>query len=264
MDTGWQNWMHLCRIVFLRLEKTKLKRSHNKMVSIDADIFHQVTVVIPAKNEAGGIVKVIKSVQEFVEEVIVVDGHSTDGTRDLATETGATVLLDNGRGKGAAYRSGVESATRDTVVFIDADGSHEPADIPKLVAPILAGEAELVIASRHRGGSDEWQGDFSTYLRSIGSGFISIVMNYRWGANLTDCLNGFRAIRRDVALRVPWKATDFDIEQHMIAQCLKYGYRVAEVASHEYVRGWGHSKLPTFKKAYLFFWRLFLDLVSVR
>ena len=73
---------------------------------------------------------------------------------------------------------------------------------------------------------------------------------------------GFRAVRRSAAVKVPLHAVDFDVEQHMIVQFLKCGYRVTEVRSHEYCRKWGESKLPTYRKAYLFFWRLFLDLVS--
>lgn len=145
---------------------------------------------------------------------------------------------------------------------MDADGSHEPSDIPVLVEPIIKNMADLVIASRHRGGSDEWGGDVTTYLRHIGSGFLSIVINSHWKTNLTDVLNGFRAARRDIAVKIPLRAMDFDVEQHMIVQFLKYGYRVTEVRSHEYCRKWGASKLPTFRKAYLFFWRLFLDLVT--
>lgn len=221
-----------------------------------------ISVVIPARNEAEGISKVVKSVAPYADELIVIDGHSTDDTAGIAQETGAVVYEDNQKGKGDAYQVGIQKAHGDAIVFIDADGSHEPADIPTLVAPIVKDEAELVIASRHRGGSDEWEGDLLTYLRSIGSGFLSLVINYRWGSNLTDVLNGFRAAKRSVAVRVPIKAVDFDVEQHMIVQFLKHGYRVTEVRSHEYCRGWGKSKLPTLHKAYIFFWRLFLDLVS--
>lgn len=221
-----------------------------------------VSLIICAKNEAGGIQQVIASVKPYSDEILVIDGHSTDGTAGLAAASGARVYLDNGKGKGDAYRAGIEKATGDVLVFIDADGSCEAADIPSLVRPIALNEADLVIASRHRGGSDEWRGDLDTYLRAIGSGFLSVVINWRWHSNLTDVLYGYRAMRREVALRVPLRAMDFDIEQHMIVQFLKQRYRVSEVRSHEYPRKWGRSKLPTYRKAYLFFWRLFLDLFS--
>lgn len=221
-----------------------------------------VSVIIPARDEAGGIVQIIDSVRSFCDEILVIDGHSTDGTGDLAREAGATVYLDNGKGKGDAYKVGIEKAKSDVIVFIDADGSHESSDIPELVKPIVNGEADLVIASRHRGGSDEWEGDMDTWLRAIGSGFLSVVINRRWKSSMTDVLNGFRAGRREMLRTVPFRADDFDIEQHMIVQCLKHGYRVTEVSSHEYCRKWGASKLPTFRRAHIFFWRLFLDLVQ--
>jgi len=221
-----------------------------------------ITVLVCTRNEAGGIERIIESVKPYAEEVLVVDGHSTDDTVKLAEAAGARVVQDNGKGKGDAYQVGIHESTQDIIVFIDADGSHEAADIPKLALPIGEGRADFVIASRHKGGSDEWGGDLVTYLRAIGSGFLSIVINMRWGSDFTDVLNGFRAVSRDVAQRVPLKAVDFDIEQHMIVQYLKAGFRGAEVGSHESCRQWGESKLPTFRKAYLFFWRLFLDLIT--
>ena len=221
-----------------------------------------VSIIICTKNEADGIKSIIDSVRPYVAEIIVVDGHSTDDTAKIAESAGAKVYQDNGRGKGDAYKVGIPKATCDIIVLIDADGSHDPAEIPALIEPIKAGKADLVIGSRHRGGSDEWGGDLETWLRAMGSGFLSVVINGRWGSNLTDVLNGFRAMSRESAQKVRLKADDFDIEQHMIVQWLKYGYRVTETRSHEYCRKWGKSKLPTYKKAYLFFWRLFLDLVT--
>lgn len=220
-----------------------------------------VTAVIPVKNEAGGIEKIVKETKGYCDEVLVIDGHSSDDTVELAKKAGAQVWQDNGKGKGAAYKLGLEKAAGAIVVFMDGDGSHTPEDIPKIIKPILRGEAKLVIASRHKGGSDEWNGDLNTYLRHLGSGFLSVCINYRWGLNITDCLNGFRAIEREAALKVSFKADDFDIEQHMIVACARKRYPITEVGSHEYCRQWGTSKLPTFKKAYLFFWRLFLDLL---
>lgn len=211
-----------------------------------------ISVIICAKNEEEGIQEVIESVKPYSHEILVIDGHSTDGTAQRAEAAGARVHQDNRKGKGDAYRVGIQKATGDVLVFIDADGSCDPADILLLVNPIAQNKADLVIASRLRGGSDEWGGDLNTYLRAIGSGFLSVVINWRWKSNLTDVLYGYRAVRREAALKVPLRALDFDCEQHMIVQFLKYGYRVTEVRSHEYCRKWGKSKLPTYRKAYLF------------
>ena len=222
----------------------------------------RISIIIPTKNEAGGIQEIIGGVKPHVDEILVVDGHSTDGTADLALRAGARVIQQSGRGKGNALRAGIAEAKGDIIVCMDADGSHDPASIPLLVEPIRRHEADLVIASRHRGGSDEWRGDLDNFLRSVGCGVVTVAMNYRWNVRITDVLNGFRAIRRSVALTLDLKATDFDIEQHMVARCLRKGYRVMEVPSHESLRRWGHSKLPTYRKAYLFFGRLFLDMIG--
>jgi glycosyltransferase involved in cell wall biosynthesis len=221
-----------------------------------------ITIVIPTKNEADGVVSVVQSVKPYADEVLVVDGHSTDGTADAARQAGARVIQDNGRGKGAAVRQAITEARGDVLVFMDADGSHEPTNIPHLLRPILMGEADLVVGSRHKGGSDEWRGDFDNYLRSVGGGIITLAINYRWKVRITDALNGFRAIRRPVALNLNLTANDFDVEQQMVTRALRKGYRVTEVASHEYVRRWGCSKLPTYRKSYLFLGRLVLDLLG--
>jgi dolichol-phosphate hexosyltransferase len=216
-----------------------------------------VTVVIPSKNEAGLIGEIVDSVRAY-GEVLVIDGHSTDATREIAQAHGARVVLDAGRGKGQAIRQSLRDATTDILVFIDADGSHDSKDIPALVAPIAAGTADLVIASRGRGGSDELHGTIGQFIRYVGSQLIMLAINYRWGVRLSDSQNGFRAIRRDVGLALDLKSNLTTIEQEMLMRALKRGYRVSEIASHEYERRWGTSKVVVWKLwwAYLWsFWR---------
>lgn len=221
----------------------------------------KVTAVIPAKNEEEGIEKIIKNVSRFVDEVLVVDGHSKDKTRQIAKECGAKVVLDGGKGKGDGIRTGIRKAKGDIIVFIDADGSHNPKDIPKLIKPIKNGEADLVVASRAKGGSDEIKLDFEGLFRQIGSEIAAILVNFRWRANLTDIQNGFRAIRRETALGLNLKSNGFEIEEEMIMRCLKKRGRIKEVAGHEYQRKWGISKLSTIQ-AWRFILRLFKELFS--
>jgi len=222
----------------------------------------KVTAVIPAKNEEEGIEKIIKNVSRFVDEVLVVDGHSKDKTRQIAKECGAKVVLDGGKGKGDGIRTGVRKAKGDIIVFIDADGSHNPKDIPKLIKPIKNGEADLVVASRAKGGSDEVRLDLDGLFRQIGSEIAAILVNFRWRANLTDIQNGFRAIRRKTALALKLESDGFEIEEEMIMKCLKRGVRIMEVAGHEYQRRWGVSKLPT-TQAWRFLLRLFKELLTL-
>ena len=143
----------------------------------------QITVVIPAKNEAQTLAKVIQGVRGYTDDIIVVDGHSTDGTREIARNLGVQVESDRGKGKGDAVRQALQIATGDIVVFIDADGSHDPDDIPKLVKPIIEDQADHVSGSRMLGGSDELFGSLGEVLRLLGSLAISLGINYRFGVN---------------------------------------------------------------------------------
>jgi glycosyltransferase involved in cell wall biosynthesis len=220
----------------------------------------QVTLVLPVKNEEATLGDVLLASKPYVDHIVVVDGHSHDRTRSIALELGASVLLDRGRGKGDAIRTAIERAPGDVLVFMDGDGSHEPSDIPRVVAPILDGAADFVLASRMLGGSDELHGDLNNFVRMVGGAFLSLCINWRWGTRVTDALNGFRAIRADSGRALGLRADDFDIEHEMVLKVLKRGYRLAEVASHEYCRKGGASKLPTFRRGHKFLWRLMLEI----
>ena len=220
----------------------------------------RVTVVIPAKDEEGLIGEIVDQVKPYADEVLVVDGHSRDRTAEIATAHGARVIQDNGQGKGEALRLALARAEGEIVVFIDADGSHDPHDIPKLVAPIRAGESDLVIGSRGKGGSDELHGTLEQFIRYSGSQVIMLAINYRWNVRLTDSQNGFRAIRRDVGARLGLTSNLTTIEQEMLMKALKQGYRVSEIASHEYERRWGTSKVVVWKLWFAYVWSFIRNL----
>jgi glycosyltransferase involved in cell wall biosynthesis len=221
----------------------------------------RVTVVVPTRDEEGLVGEIIDAVRPACDEVLVVDGHSRDRTREIAAAHGARVVLDHGKGKGEALRMALEEATGDIVVFIDADGSHDPRDIPALVAPIAAGQADLVIGSRGRGGSDELHGTLEQLIRYIGSQIIMLGINYRWNVRLTDSQNGFRAIRRDVGRRLGLTSNLTTIEQEMMMKALKQGYRVTEIPSHEYERKWGTSKVVVWKLWFAYVWSFLRNLI---
>jgi glycosyltransferase involved in cell wall biosynthesis len=220
-----------------------------------------VTVVIPTKNEEGAIADIIEAVRPYANEILVVDGHSTDRTRDIAAANHAHVLLDARLGKGEALRRSFSAASHEVLVFIDADGSHDPQDIPKLLAPIRMNEAEMVIGSRTRGGSDELHGTAEQLLRYVGSQLIMLAINYRFRVRLTDSQNGFRAIRRDVALALGAKANLTTIEQEMLMRALKRGCRVVEVPTHEFERKSGVSKVSVWRLWLAYLWSLFRNIV---
>ena len=221
----------------------------------------KVTVIIPTKDEEGLIGEIVDSVRPYGYEILVIDGHSRDRTREIAQLHGARVVLDHGKGKGEALRLSFDEAAGEIVVFIDADGSHEPRDIPAMVAPIIAGQADMVVGSRGKGGSDELHGTIDQFIRYFGSQLIMLAINYRWNVRLTDSQNGFRAIRRDVGLRLGLDSNLTTIEQEMLMKALKQGFRVSEIASHEYERRWGASKVVVWKLWFAYVWSFLRNLI---
>ncbi len=202
-----------------------------------------ITVVIPAKNEAVTIGEIIKGAQKYANEVLVVDGNSSDDTAKVSQELGAKVVKDSGTGKGKAIRLAINEAKGDIIVFIDADGSHDTEDIPKLILPIIEDKFDMVIASRGKGGSDELHGDIDKCFRLVGSEIITLAINWRFKQRLTDTQNGFRAIKKEAAMTLGLKENITTIEQEMVMKALKKGYRIGEVPGHEYERKHGNSSI---------------------
>jgi glycosyltransferase involved in cell wall biosynthesis len=203
-----------------------------------------LTAVIAAKNEAATIVEVIRACQEHCGEIlVVVDRRTHDATAALSAQAGARVLMDGGRGKGHALRLAIGEIRTAVTVFVDADGSHDPADIPLLVQPIADGRADHVSASRLTGGSSELHGGFDEFFRLAGSSFITACINRRFGVRLSDSQNGFRAIRTDVLRQLGLREDSTTIEQEMIIRSIGLGYRMAEVPSHEHPRKAGTSHI---------------------
>jgi glycosyltransferase involved in cell wall biosynthesis len=214
----------------------------------------KVTVVIPAKNEERSIGKIIRQCQKYADELLVVDGHSKDGTARVARKSGARVVQDHGLGKGDGLRIGIKEAKGDILVFIDADGSHDPDDIPKLITPIKQGRADMVVGSRGMGGSDELHGDVEKLLRMIGSDIILIGINKKFKVNLTDSQNGYRAIRTSAARALNLVENITTIEQEMTIKCLKKGFPISEAPTHEYARKHGASVIKLRKVWFRYVW----------
>ena len=208
-----------------------------------------VSVVIAAKQEAPTIGDVVQRTQRYASTVICVVGHSTDGTAEVAARHGATVLVDGGLGKGEALRRAIPHIGTPITVFLDADGSHDPEDIPLLVEPILEGRADHVTASRLRGGSSELHGGFDEFFRLAGSSFITACINWRFGCRLSDSQNGFRAIRTSVLAQLDLRENLTTIEQEMIIKTMRRGFRMDEIPSHEHRRLHGTSHIRVWRSA---------------
>lgn len=217
-------------------------------------------LILCTKNEENTILDVINSSKKYVEDIVVIDGNSKDGTVSLIEKNNKNINIyfDNGKGKGDAIKLAIKKCKKNRVlVFMDADGSHEPNDIPKLIDKINEGY-DLVVASRGTGGSDELSGSFEKCIRMIGSIIITMVINLRYKSNVTDSQNGFRAIRSDVAKKINLKENGFSIEQEMLMKVLKNKYKVAEISSHEYCRKCGKSNINLYVET----WRYLFSLIK--
>jgi len=222
----------------------------------------QVTAVIAARNEAPSIGGIVGRARPFCARVLVVDGRSIDDTAAIARAAGADVIVQDGpMGKGAALRCAIARVTTPVTVFLDADGSHVPEDIPLVVAPIVSGQADHVGASRLIGGSSELHGGFDEFMRLAGSSFITACINRRFGVRLSDSQNGFRALRTELLQRLRLCENTTTIEQEMIIKTLKAGGRVAEVPSHEHRRCHGVSHIRVWRAAPRYVYSVARDLL---
>ena len=224
-----------------------------------------VTIVIAAKDEEATIADVVSSCRPYAGDIlVVVDRRCQDQTAARAAAAGARVMVDRGRGKGDAMRCAIPEIRTAVTVFIDADGSHVPSDIPRLVQPIIDDQADHVSASRLRGGSSELHGGFDEFLRLAGSSFITACINWRFGVQLSDSQNGFRAIRTDVLRQLGLSSDSTTIEQEMIIRSLGMQYRVAEIPSHEHKRVAGTSHINVKRAALRYVFNLVQHLALTR
>lgn len=213
-----------------------------------------VTIVILARDESRTIGQVVDAAAQWAERVVLMDGRSSDDTGKIAREHGAQVFTDNGRGKGSAIRQSLLLVETEFVVFMDADGSHDAADIPRLVGRLSDGEADLCVGSRFAGGSDELSVSVGQLIRTVGNILMNIVINKRWHVELTDTLNGFRAVRRDAALVVGLAEDTHTIEQEMVMKFLRNGFDVVNEPTHEYKRRYGEGHIRIWREWPKFVW----------
>jgi glycosyltransferase involved in cell wall biosynthesis len=204
-----------------------------------------VSVVIPAMNEAENLRVVLPMVPDWVHEVILVDGRSTDGTADVAREVrpGIRIVNQTGRGKGDALRTGFAAATGEIVVMLDADGSTDPGEIPAFVSALLDG-ADFAKGSRFLkgGGTSDM-----TFERKLGNmGFVLMVRTL-FGGRYTDLCYGYNAFWRRAIPLLQLDCDGFEVETMMNVRALKVGLEVVEVASFEHDRIYGTSNLNTFR-----------------
>jgi dolichol-phosphate hexosyltransferase len=205
-----------------------------------------LAVVIPALNEEESIGKVIDEVRTVLDgnsyAVLIVDGHSTDRTREIASEMGARVILQRTRGYGDALRTGFLYAHRtlkaDCVVMMDADLTYNPADIPPLVAPVLDGTADMVVGNRFA----TLQPKAMTRANRAGNGLITRLARLTLGLNLHDTQCGLRAFRASLVDYMTLDQEGMSFATEMIVDLSAQKARIVEIPV-EYRPRSGKTKL---------------------
>lgn len=205
----------------------------------------RLSVIIPVYNERNTIQEIIRRVRavdlgEIQKEIIVVDDGSTDGTSDiLKLEDDSTTKVfrhKENRGKGAAVRTGLESATGDYLVVQDADLEYEPEDFRTMLAPMLKKKAEVVYGSRFTGEHRDM-----LFWHMVGNKLLSLVTNVLYNTTLSDMETCYKMFARSALDGIRVRSDHFDFEPEITAKVLKKGIRIYEVpisyAGREYSEG---------------------------
>lgn len=188
-----------------------------------------ITAILPAYNEEVSVGSVVLHARQHADRVIVIDDGSTDRTAEVAELAGAEVIRHpRNMGKGAALKTGFTLASQNgakVIVTMDTDGQHDPEEIPKLIAPILSGEAEMVNGSRYMNGN----GKNTPFYRRIGQNVLDSATNLNSGLRITDTQSGFRAFAKHTLRVFRFKSNGLAIESEMLMDAANAGLKMKEV-----------------------------------
>ncbi len=216
-----------------------------RLVTTQLAITPRVSVVIAAKNEAANLPHVFASMPDWIDEVVLVDGRSTDDTVAVACQlwSDIKIIQQQGRGKGDALLAGFAASTGEIIVAMDADGSTDGGEIVRFVTALLSG-ADLVKGSRFAagGGSSD-----ITAIRRLGNRILSGLVNHLFGTRYTDLCYGFNAFWARHLHVLALRCEGFEIEALMNIRAAEEGLKVHEVPSFEHSRVHGSSNLRVMK-----------------
>ncbi len=216
----------------------------------------RIAVLIPCYNEAATIGKVVDDFAAKLPDatIYVFDNCCTDDTARIAAEHGATVIREPRQGKGFVISSMFSRIDADYYLMIDGDDTYPAASADDVLAPVLAGEADMVIGTRLATYDDESFRPLHVFGNKLVRGMINLI----FGAKLKDILSGYRAFNRNVINSVPIVSSGFEVETELTIHSLYYRMKLVEVEVPYGVRPEGSvSKLHTFRDGFRVLWKLF-------
>ena len=225
-------------------------------MSITPDRYPRITALICTLNEEQNLPHVLPRIPAWVSEVLVIDGHSTDRTVEVARKIrpDIRILGQPGKGKGEALRYGIEHASGDIIVTLDADGSTDPGDISRFIEPLLNGY-DFAKGSRLYNGrrlNMRWH-------RRLGNKILVNSFNFLFGAKYTDICSGYNAFWKTTFQYLHPDCDGFEMEQQILARAKKANLNVVEVGHYDKGRLGDTSKVSVIKQGFCDLWVLFKE-----
>lgn len=217
----------------------------------------KLSVIIPVYNEVRTIATVLEAVRRvpIEKEIIVVDGHSTDGTRELLekdSDPATRMILQSVRnGRGGALREGMDAATGDVIIFQDADLELDPSCYPDLLVPISRGETDVVFGSRFLRGRPTM-----TFLQYWGNKVVNFVLNLFWGTHLTDVETCYQMFRRRAVDGLTFERNDMAFTIELTLKLVRAGQNIIEVPITYHPRGKAEGKKLYWADGFISLWVL--------
>jgi glycosyltransferase involved in cell wall biosynthesis len=221
--------------------------------------YQKLSVIVPVFNERNTVAEIVRRMRAVElpldKEIVIVDDGSDDGTRAVLTQLGDStvrvVLHPQNRGKGHAFRTGLEHVTGDLVIVQDADLEYDPDDWPKLLAPVLKGRATVVYGSRFTGERRNM-----LFLHWVGNRFLSLVTNILYNTTLSDMETCYKLFDRRVLDGIEIEAERFELEPELTAKVLRRGIRIYEVPISYSGREFHEGKKIDWRDGFTALWTL--------
>jgi glycosyltransferase involved in cell wall biosynthesis len=208
---------------------------------------NKISVIFCALNEEKNLPHVLLNIPKWVDEVILVDGHSIDNTVAVANKLlpSIKVLFQSGKGKGDALKCGVASATGDIIVTLDADGTYPSEEMPRFVDAILEGY-DFSKGTRFMREKPACM----SRNRQFGNKILAMATNFLFRSKYTDVCSGYYAFRKDLFKKLSLKSNGFEMEQELFVKVAKMKFKVTEVPHSYRRRLYGSSKTQDFRQGF--------------